>query len=922
MDYSSTLNLPKTDFPMRANLPEREPEILKQWEEKDIYKMQMEKNKDKPLYILHDGPPYANGDIHIGHALNKVLKDIVIKYKAIRGFRTPYVPGWDTHGLPTELRAIKTLNINRQEISPVELRRLCRDFALGFVDKQREQFKRLGIVGDWDNPYVTLDPKFEAKQIEVFGEMAKKGYIYKGLRPVYWCADCETALAEAEIEYAEDKNKSIFVKFEVKDDKGLFTGIKEKIYFVIWTTTTWTLPGNMAVCLNADFNYALVKANNEIYVMAEELVEGVMKQAGISSYEIVKKIKGDQLEGAVCKHPFYDRDSVVINGDHVTLEAGTGCVHTAPGHGQEDFQVCQKYGIEVIVPVDNKGFMTELAGQFKGLFYKKANKAIYEELKASGHLFAEAEVVHQYPHCWRCREPILFRATKQWFASVDGFRDEALKAIKSVKWIPEWGEERITSMVRDRNDWCISRQRYWGVPIPIFYCKDCEEALINDTTINAVKKLFAEKGSDAWYQMEANEILPAGTKCKCGCSEFTKEKDIMDVWFDSGSSHEAVLETRPDLRWPADMYLEGSDQHRGWFQSSLLTAVATRGSAPYKEVLTHGYTVDGEGKKMSKSLGNGIDPLEIVKEFGADVLRLWVASADYQNDVRVSKDIIKQMSEVYRKIRNTARFILGNISDFEPDTHSVEYAKLQEIDKWALLKLNKLVKRVTEAFEDYEYHMVYHSIHNFCVVDMSNFYLDIIKDRLYTSKPESVERRAAQTVMYEILDALVRMLTPVLAFTTEEIWQYMPHRKYHDKESILLNEWPAVNEKYLDDKLEEKWDKILDIRSDVSKALEVARADKVIGHSLNAKVIVFAEGKDYDFLEAIKDELVTIFIVSAVEVKKGLAGPKAVKGETTRIGIAVENAPGEKCERCWMYSKSVGTDAQHPTLCARCSSVV
>ena len=920
MDYSNTMNLPKTDFPMRANLPEREPEILKQWQEKDIYKMQMEKKKDSPTYILHDGPPYANGDIHIGHALNKILKDIVIKYKALRGFRTPYVPGWDTHGLPTELRAIKSLNINRQEVSPIELRKLCREFALGFVDKQREQFKRLGIIGDWDNPYITLQPKFEAKQIEVFGEMAKKGYIYKGLKPVYWCADCETALAEAEIEYAEDHNKSIFVKFEVKDDKGLFTGIKDKVYFVIWTTTTWTLPGNMAVCLNADFTYVLAKANSQVYVMAEELVESVMKQAGIESYEIVKKFKGSDLEGIKCIHPFLERESVVILGEHVTLEAGTGCVHTAPGHGVDDFNVCQKYKIPVVVPVDDKGHLNELAGKFNGLFYAKANKAIYEHLKESGHLFAEAKITHQYPHCWRCKQPILFRATKQWFASVDGFRDEALKAIKSVKWIPEWGEERITSMVRDRNDWCISRQRYWGVPIPIFYCKDCGEVLINDTTINAVKELFAKKGSDAWYQMEASEILPAGTKCKCGCSEFTKEKDIMDVWFDSGSSHAAVLETRPDLSWPADMYLEGSDQHRGWFQSSLLTAVATKGTAPYREVLTHGYTVDGEGKKMSKSLGNGIDPLEIIKEFGADVLRLWVASADYQNDIRVSKEIIKQMSEVYRKIRNTARFILGNISDFEPDKDSVQYEKLQEIDQWALMKLAKLIKRVTDAFENYEYHVVYHSIHNFCVVDMSNFYLDVIKDRLYTSKAGSVERRAAQTVMYEILDVLVRMLTPMLAFTTEEIWEYMPHRKSHDKESILLNEWPVLNEKYIDEKLEEKWGKILAIRSDVSKALEVARADKVIGQSLNAKVKLFADEKNFAFLEGIKDELVMIFIVSVVEVEKGSAG--LAKGELTGLEIKVEKAPGEKCERCWMYSESVGQDAKHATLCKRCAETV
>ncbi len=928
IDYGKTLNLPKTDFPMRANLPNREPDFLEMWNGMNLYEKMMEQNKDKPLYVLHDGPPYANGDIHVGHTLNKILKDIIVKYKNMTGYNAPYVPGWDTHGLPIEQQAIKILGINRHEAGPIKFRQACKEFAMKYVNNQREQFKRLGIIGDWDNPYLTLAPDFEAKQIEIFGEMAKKGYIYKGLRPVYWCPDCETALAEAEIEYGEDKTTAIYVKFAVKDDKGVLSSICDdlsKVFFVIWTTTTWTLPGNMAISLNPDYEYSLVRSGDEIYVIASELIESVVKSTKIDTYEVVGKFKGADLEGIICKHPFLDRDSVVITGDHVTLEAGTGCVHTAPGHGAEDFEACKPYNIPVIVPVDHKGHLKEEAGKFAGMYYQKSNKAIFDELEQNGSLLASERIVHQYPHCWRCKEPIIFRATEQWFASVKGFRSEALEAIKSAEWVPSWGEERITNMVKDRNDWCISRQRIWGVPIPIFYCADCGEEIINDDTIGAIKELFKEKGSDAWFIMEPHEILPESVKCECGSKSFTKESDIMDVWFDSGSSHSAVLETRNNLRWPADLYLEGNDQYRGWFQSSLLTSVAAKGLAPYRTVLTHGFVVDGEGKKMSKSIGNVIDPLEVIKEYGADILRLWVISIDYKTDVRISKDILKQLSEGYRKIRNTARFILGNISDYNPDTDKVEYEDLMEIDKWALLKLNELIKRVTKAYNEYEFHIIYHTIHNFCVVYMSNFYLDIIKDRLYAEKDDSDLRMSAQTVMYEILEALVKLLAPVLSFTTEEIWQFMEHKKENKKQSILFNDMPLYNEKHFDNKLEEKWNTVLKIRTDVSKALEIAREDKIIGHSLNALVKIYADKEQYEFLKKIEGELSTIFIVSAVELisTDDLNIKNAYRGEEVKgIGMVVSLSPGGKCERCWIYSESVGSNSEHATLCSRCANVI
>ena len=919
-DYGKTLNLPNTEFPMRASLPQREPETLAKWEQMDIYNSLMKRNAEKPKYILHDGPPFANGDIHIGHALNKILKDIVIKQKTMTGYCTPYIPGWDTHGLPIERQAIKKLGINKSEVSPVQFRQVCRDFALTYVNNQREQFKRLGVIADWENPYLTLLPEFEGKQIETFGEMAKRGYIYKGLKPVIWCTDCETALAEAEIEYKEDTSNSIYVKFPVKEDFGKFGELKDKVFFVIWTTTTWTLPGNVAISVNPHFEYSLLQTGDEIYVIAKELIEATVNATGISDYKIVGEFKGSDLENMVCAHPFLDRDSLVINGEHVTLEAGTGCVHTAPGHGADDYIACKNYDVPMIVPVDGKGYLNEFAGKFAGLFYEKSNPEIIKELEDRNLLLAVTPISHSYPHCWRCSHPIVFRATEQWFASVDGFKEKALEAIKNVNWIPTWGEDRISSMVADRSDWCISRQRMWGVPIPIFYCDDCKQPVIDGQAIDSVAKVFSVKGSDAWYELDAKELLPEGFKCTCGGSTFTKEKDTMDVWFDSGSSHAAVLETRKELSFPADLYLEGNDQYRGWFQSSLLTSVAKNGVAPYKSVLTHGCVIDEEKKKMSKSLGNGLPPVEIINEYGADILRLWAASADYKSDIRISKDILKQLSEVYRKIRNTSRYILGTISDFSPDTDMV--TDFEEIDRFALMRLNKLIEKVNSAYESFEYHVLYHAIHNFCVVDLSNFYLDIIKDRTYCEKTDSKIRRSSQTSMYIILDSLVRMIAPVLSFTAEEIWQFMPHKKDEMAESILFVEMLKVDNSYYSQELEEKWDKVLALRDDVSKALEIARNSKVIGKSLDAKVTLYADDKNYEFLKSILKDLSTILIISSVALEDVENAPDGayVAENITGIKISVTTPDGEKCARCWMFSESVG--ATHEDLCDRCASVV
>lgn len=926
-DYKNTLNLPKTDFPMQAGLPKREPERLAKWDSEHTYEKLMEKNEGKPLYVLHDGPPYANGDIHLGTALNKVLKDIIVRYKNMTGFKAPYVPGWDTHGLPTELKARKKAGVsNSATISDVELREICREFALGYLDDQRTQFKRLGGIGDWNNPYITLKKDFEAKQIEIFSEMATKGYIYKGLKPVYWCSDCGTALAEAEIEYAEDPCYSIYVKFNVKDDKGLLTAMGadlSKTYFVIWTTTTWTLPGNVAICVGPEFEYSLIKCGEEYYVMATELFKSALEAAEITEHEVVGTIKGADLERMTTQHPFLDRESLVIVGDHVTLESGTGCVHTAPGHGVEDYDVCHNHYPElpIIVPVDNHGKLTAEAGQFNGLTTDEANKAIAKCLEESGALFAMQKIIHQYPHCWRCKHPVLFRATEQWFCSVEGFKKEAVDAINTVEWIPGWGKDRITSMVMDRNDWCISRQRRWGVPIPIFYCKDCNEPLIDKDTMMAVSELFRTEGSDQWYVKPAEEILPEGTKCKkCGCTHFEKERDIMDVWFDSGVTHAAVCDVRKELHWPADLYLEGADQYRGWFQSSLLTSVAWRGKAPYKAVVTHGWVVDGEGRKMSKSLGNGILPSEVVNQYGADILRLWVASSDYHADIRISKEILKQLSDAYRKIRNTARYILGNTSDFDPNTDQVALEELLPIDRWALAQLDKLNKKIRAGYDSFEFHQVFHAIHNFCVVDMSNFYLDVIKDRLYVEKTDGKERRAAQTAMYIILDQMTRMIAPILAYTADEIWESMRHEDSEDSTGVVFNQMPEFTGVNADEAFTATWDRIHLIRDVVKKALELARNEKVIGASLDAKVQLFCEGELYDFVKSVEDELATVFITSQVEVVNGTGG--SFTGEVEGLSVTVLPAEGEKCNRCWSFSDTVGSDEHHPDVCARCAAVL
>lgn len=920
-DYNSTLNLPATDFPMRGNLPKREPEILKKWEDSRLYYKMIEKNQGKPSYILHDGPPYANGEIHLGTALNKTLKDFIVKYKNMSGFCAPYVPGWDTHGLPIELKAMKSIGVENGAIPPVELRKHCRDFAMTHVKNQMKQFKRLGTLGDYDDPYLTLKHEYEARQVEVFGKMAKDGYMYKGLKPVYWCPDCNTALAEAEIEYSNDPCHSIYVKFNVTDDKGLFTAMGldlSKVFFVIWTTTTWTIPGNLAICLGPDYDYTLVQVGNEYYVMANELVKTTMESAGISEYKTIGLFRGSELEHIKTKHPLYDRLSPVIVGDHVTLESGTGCVHTAPGYGVEDFEVCKNYDdIGILVCVDAKGRQTAEAGEFEGMDTDTANKAIAKKLEEVGALLAIQKIVHQYPHCWRCNSPIIYRATEQWFCSVNGFKDEAVKAIESVKWIPAWGEDRIKGMVRDRSDWCISRQRTWGVPIPIVYCKDCGKPIVTDETIKAISDMFKAEGADAWWIKEPAEFIPSTVKCECGCGEFTKEYDIMDVWFDSGVSHTAVMEQHKGLSWPADLYLEGADQYRGWFQSSLLTSVVYKGSAPYKAVCTHGWVVDGEGKTMHKSLGNGIAPNEITDVYGADILRLWVASSDYHSDIRISQPILKQLSEAYKKIRNTARFILGNLGNgkgFNPDTDCVSDDKLTELDKWALMRLDSLIDKVNEGYNTFDFHIAFHAIHNFCVTDMSNFYLDIIKDRLYCEKEDSEVRRAAQTAMYRILSAVARLAAPIISFTAEEIWTYMPHTSTDDKESIFLNQMPEKSGIEFSDEFVSKWEFIYSTRETVNKVLEEKRNEKLIGKSLEANIIIHCGESLYEKYNALTEELKDILIVSGVSASKD--------GNDEVPEIEVIKAEGEKCERCWSYSNTVGSDSEHPTLCARCAAVV
>ena len=919
-NYNDTIHKMQTPFEMRAGLPKKEPKMLEDWEQNHVYEQMIKNNEGKPQYILHDGPPYANGNIHMGTALNKIIKDIIIRYKNMSGFQAPYVPGYDTHGLPIELKALSSLGDKKAGVSKLELRQICKEFATEHIGVMNEQFKRLGVQGDFENPYLTLRPEFEARQVEIFGEMAKKGYIYKGMKAVYWCPEDRTALAEAEIEYAEDECDSIYVRFKLTDDpNGVLAKHNiplDKAWIVIWTTTTWTLPANVATCLNPNLEYAFVKIGDAYHIMARELVESTMKGCHIDEYEVLPEtVLGSELELMQYQHPFLDRKGLVILGDHVTLEGGTGCVHTAPGHGVEDFEVCVNHypQVPVVVPVDDAGRLTAEAGEkFAGLKVWDANKVILEHIKESGHLMGVQHITHQYPHCWRCHHPIIFRATEQWFCSIDAFKEDVYKAIDSVHWQPAWGHDRMAGMVRDRSDWCISRQRVWGVPIPVFYCKKCGKYHITDASIKAVSDLFRKEGSDAWYKYDANDILPKTEVCECGASDWEKDPDIMDVWFDSGSTWSAVCRERPELRWPVDMYMEGADQFRGWFQSSLLTSVATQGVAPYREVLCHGWVVDAQGKQMHKSAGNGMEPSEIIRDYGADIIRLWVASSDYTVDVRAGKEIFRQLSEAYRKMRNTARFMLGNINDFDPAKDMVDDDQLFEIDRWALEACNKLTATMRDAYEHYDFSRAYHALYNFCVIDMSNFYMDVIKDRLYCADDHA--RRCAQTALYRILVDFTKLLAPILCFTSQEIWSYIP-KLDGMKDYVVFEQMPEAKAA-ADEAFEAKWDRIMAIRDDVKKVLEQARADKVIGSALEAGLTLYCSKEVYDFLNAIPmDELADLFIVSHVDLVEGEGG---VKGLVEGLGVSAAHAAGNKCLRCWKYETTVGEDS----LCPRCAKVL
>lgn len=914
--YQHTLKLPVTDFPMRGNLPQREPAMLEKWEQEDYYRQlqELSRAQNRPKFILHDGPPYANGNIHIGTALNKVLKDIVLRSRALAGYHVPYVPGWDTHGLPIELHVVRTLGKEREGLSVPEFRERCAAYAREQVDIQRRQFKRLGVWGDWADPYITMHPEYEAVQIRLFGEMVEKGYVYKDKKPVYWCADCQTALAEAEIEYHDHRSPSIYVRFPVQDGKGILA--EENTYVVIWTTTPWTIPANLAIALHPQFDYVVVQTARGNLVMAKELAPGVLEELGLENQGVVAEFKGAELEGVVCLHPLMERESLVILGDHVTLEAGTGCVHTAPGHGHEDYLAGLEYGLPILSPVDEQGRFTEEAGRYAGMSLDEGNRAVTADLEKSGDLLKLGFVDHAYPHCWRCRKPVIYRATDQWFISIDRFRAEMLKAIDQVQWIPAWGIERIRGMVAERGDWCISRQRVWGVPIPVFYCT-CGQSIHTKETIEHVAEVFSREGSNAWFRRSAQELLPEGFKCPaCGGTEFAKETDTMDVWFDSGVSHWAVLNSREDLRWPADLYLEGSDQHRGWFQSSLSVAVATQGQAPYRAVLTHGMVVDGEGYKMSKSLGNVIAPEEVWEQYGADILRLWVSSADFRGDIRISPEILKQLSDVYRRIRNTARFMLGNLSDFDPAVHSVPYAEMEDLDRWALMQLAKLSRRVRKAYAEYDFHIVYHAVHQFCAVDLGGFYLDVLKDRLYCDAADSRERRSAQTAFLIILKELVQLVAPILVFTAEEIWSYLPDQVRTEK-SVHFSTWQELPQEYWNEELDRRWDEFLEIRRIVAKGLELARISKVIGASNEAKLVLYADQAKLEILSSFAADLRMLFIVSDVEVQPWSEGQQALYSEPG-LAVDVYRAEGEKCQRCWKYFSELSGHEEHPQICHRC----
>lgn len=934
VEYKDTLNLPDTTLAMRANAAVRELEIQKYWEEINVYEKNIEQRDKTHPFLLHDGPPYLSSDkIHIGTALNKILKDILIKYKSQMGYYSPYVPGYDGHGLPIENAVVKNIKGGREAITPVELRAKCREFAHKNLKGQEAEFKRLGVWGDWEHPYLTINPEFEAEQIRVFGQMYKNGYVEKGLKPVYWCASCETALAEAEVEYADHTSTSIYVrfKFEEEDKKkafalGGFESSKD-LYAIIWTTTPWTIPSNLAICLHPKLEYTFFDHKGDVYVVAQELLASFLQGVAWEEKDIkvLGSTIGENLELLNTNHPLYNRKSPIILGDHVTTEAGTGSVHTAPGHGLEDYEVGVKYKLGVLSPLDSKGVWTNEVPDLEGIPYYKGNAIVIEKLEQAGALLAKAEIQHSYPHCWRCKRPVIYRATPQWFVKVDKFRQETLEEIKKVKWIPASGETRISNMVEGRSDWCISRQRAWGVPIPVFYCKDCGEVIVNDETIKHVADLFDKESSDAWVKYSESELLPNGFKCpNCSSENLQKEKDIMDVWFDSGITWKAVVEKRSSElgNIPVDMYLEGSDQHRGWFQSSLLTCMATEGKAPYKEVLTHGFVLDGDGRKMSKSLGNVVTPQEIIKVYGVDVLRLWAASVDYRNDIKIGENAIKQLVEIFKKTRNTVRFMLGNLYDFNPEKDYVQYNELKNLDKFALHKLNQLVGQVTDAFENYEFYKYFQHLQNFAAVDLSSFYLDIVKDRLYTAGKKSLSRRACQTVLFEISQALIRILTPVMPHQAEDIWQNVIDEQKGGLESILLSNWAKANPRWENESLEDEFSKILKAREIVTKAIEPLRADKKVGSSLEVAVYIKnTDEKINAVLESNKDELCNIFITSQAILTQDK--PQEVLNEYKEddFTVWVVKAHGEKCERCWKY-RPLGEHAGHETICSECVEAI
>ncbi|OLC15766.1 MAG: isoleucine--tRNA ligase [Candidatus Rokubacteria bacterium 13_1_40CM_69_27] len=932
MDYKATLNLPKTAFPMKASLPESEPKMLAWWDQIGIYKRLRETAADRPLWILHDGPPYANGHIHMGHVLNKVLKDVIVKSRSMMGFNAVYIPGWDCHGLPIEHEVDKELGLDqatvdvRRAMDPVEKRRRCREYALRFIDIQRNEFRRLGVFGDWENPYITMTPAYQAVIAREFGRFVGRGIVYKGLKPVHWCMHCKTALAQAEVEYEEQQTPSVLVKFPLVSP---LPGISGKTALVIWTTTPWTLPANLAIAVHRDEEYVALATGGETLIVAAKLADEVVRVARLGDARRVAAWPGRRLEGLEYRHPWIDRTGKVAAADFVAMDTGTGLVHIAPGHGEEDYDLGKKLGLRIYNPVDDDGRFVPEVERFAGLTVWEANPRIVEHLRARGALLAEMTLTHTYPHCWRCKNPTLFRATEQWFIELDkdGLRERALEAIGSrVKWIPAWSEQRISNMVAHRPEWVISRQRVWGVPIVAFYCEQCDGLLLEERIVEHVAAIFrVGQGADEWYARSARELLPPGTRCpRCGGEQFRKETDILDVWFDSGCSHAAVLETRPELRWPAEMYIEGSDQHRGWFQSSLLEAMGTRGEPPYQSVITHGFVVAGDGRKMSKSLGNYVTLDELIPKYGVEVLRLWVGAEDYAEDTRLSTEILDRLADAYRRIRNTYRFLLGNLGDFEPTRDRQPYAGLDEVDRWVLDRLARLIDRVTRAYEEYQFHTVFHAVHNFCAVDLSALYLDIVKDRLYTSAPDDPRRRAAQTACSDVLGALVRLMAPILTFTAEEAWRYIPGAH---GESVHLERFPEVPLPWIDDTLKGEWDRLLEVRREVAKALEMARAQKKIGSGLEASVWITAAPEDLPALLRAKRELLpTLFIVSDVRLfERPPAGALLPPSESTEIpglSIGVDRAPGKKCERCWKWSPRVGESAEHPTVCERCLAVI